>query len=368
MSCCRLFKNLSWFFLLPPSIAYRLTALCLSLPLPAYASAQAQQSYHPIECHNQAVFNFDEAWHSNAYALCPVLLELFPQSQSISLQPARQGYNSLGSWKICVDATQTYHAKVLRQSGNAAQNPSHEVAFARWGAQMHLAPDVFLPAKAPYLLLSHYVAGQTLPPELPVDDPRCRATLLLLRSMHLMGTSARHILVDTQNLRREDIQHVQAAWDAAYARDPNDMDNITQLFLHLQSYARFLLHRLSPMGFTPSICHGDLSLGNILWDEKRIWLIDWGSAGYADPMVDVADFAFNQSTPIEMMRTWAKVYGAEPKDTHRLELRLAWMHLQRYYAAVVGMPWDKPERRDAQLGALRRLIAHDQAFLGYVTG
>lgn len=347
---------------------FGIVSLCLNVPLQARAGADAQGPYRPVECHHHAVFDFDDPWRSGAYALCPVLLDLFPESQSILLQPARQGYNSRGSWKVCINQTDTYHLKVLRQAEETTRNVSHEVAFARWGAQMHLGPDVFLPPKAPHLLLSHYVSGETLPPELTAEDPRCQATLTLLHGMHTQGTSARHILVDTQTLKREHTQRLQNAWDAAYNRDPAEMDDVSQLFSQLQSYARFLLHRLSSMGFTPSICHGDLSLGNILWDGERIWLIDWGSAGYSDPMIDVADFAFNQSAPIEAMRFWAQVYGAPHKDVQRLELRLAWMHLQRYFAAFVGMPWDKPERRDAQLAALRRLLSHDQVFLGYMSG
>jgi thiamine kinase-like enzyme len=39
------------------------------------------------------------------------------------------------------------------------------------------------------------------------------------------------------------------------------------------------------------LSHGDLNPTNILWDGKRVWLVDWDRAGLSHPYLDLASIA-----------------------------------------------------------------------------
>lgn len=66
-------------------------------------------------------------------------------------------------------------------------------------------------------------------------------------------------------------------------------------------------------GFKPTLVHGDFHVGNLLFKEDKIWLVDWATCGDGNPMADVV-FFFLISTRLTMtalVETWLPFYYHE---------------------------------------------------------
>jgi hypothetical protein len=93
--------------------------------------------------------------------------------------------------------------------------------------------------------------------------------------------------------------------------------------------------------------HNDFHPGNILFDGRRLWLIDWESAYRNDPLVDAAiaidSFAFSAELEGALLRTWL---GHTPDHSlrHRMETIRA---LTRLYFAGVFLSASAAARTDA---------------------
>ena len=82
--------------------------------------------------------------------------------------------------------------------------------------------------------------------------------------------------------------------------------------------------------------HNDPVPGNILFDGKRLWLIDWESACRNDPLVDAAivldHFARSQELEDLFLRTW---FGRAPDEALHTRLALIRALTRLYYAGVM---------------------------------
>ena len=82
-------------------------------------------------------------------------------------------------------------------------------------------------------------------------------------------------------------------------------------------------------------CHNDPVPANILFDGKRLWLIDWESAYRNDPLVDVAivpdHFARTPELRAALMRAWL---GRAPDEALLARLELVAALTRLYYAGV----------------------------------
>ena len=92
--------------------------------------------------------------------------------------------------------------------------------------------------------------------------------------------------------------------------------------------------------------HNDPTPSNILFDGKRLWLIDWESACRNDPLVDAAivldQFARSPELEDVLLEAW---FGRAPDQTLRARLApvraltrlyLCGRHVQRIRCGVVG--------------------------------
>jgi len=86
---------------------------------------------------------------------------------------------------------------------------------------------------------------------------------------------------------------------------------------------------------TPVSSHNDPVPGNILFDGRRLWLIDWESAYRNDPLVDVAVVLDNLAPSPELeerlLRSWL---GRVPDEAIRARLALVRALTRLYYAGV----------------------------------
>ena len=82
--------------------------------------------------------------------------------------------------------------------------------------------------------------------------------------------------------------------------------------------------------------HNDVLPRNVLFDGKRLWLIDWESAYRNDPLVDLAtaldNFAPSPDLEEVLLLAWL---GHEPDDLLRSRLALVRALTRLYYAGVL---------------------------------
>jgi hypothetical protein len=82
-------------------------------------------------------------------------------------------------------------------------------------------------------------------------------------------------------------------------------------------------------------CHNDLVPANILFDGKRLWLIDWESAYRNDPLVDVAivsdNFARTPELEAALLQAWL---GRAPDDALLARFKSVRALTRLYFAGV----------------------------------
>ncbi len=82
-------------------------------------------------------------------------------------------------------------------------------------------------------------------------------------------------------------------------------------------------------------CHNDPVPANILFDGKRLWLIDWEGGCRNDPLVDVSivmdHLARSRELEEALLQVW---HGGPPDDALRARLSLARAFTRLYYAGV----------------------------------
>ena len=67
--------------------------------------------------------------------------------------------------------------------------------------------------------------------------------------------------------------------------------------------------------FVPVLCHADLVGGNVIFDGKKAWLIDWEYAGMGDPLFDLGWFAVGNNLSEDSCRFMLDNY-CEEQDEH----------------------------------------------------
>jgi aminoglycoside phosphotransferase (APT) family kinase protein len=130
----------------------------------------------------------------------------------------------------------------------------------------------------------------------------------------------------------------------------NYPDIVARLFAHVRRTGLFaaglldahverleLLREAYNAGSTGLVSsHNDSIPSNILFDGKRLWLIDWESAYRNDPLVDVAivldSLALSPELEEVLLRAWL---GRAPDEAVRARLELIHALTRLYYAGVL---------------------------------
>ncbi len=74
--------------------------------------------------------------------------------------------------------------------------------------------------------------------------------------------------------------------------------------------------------FTPSPCHNDLLIGNFLWQEGKICILDWEYAGMGDIFFDLANFAINHNFNDQEDRLLLEAYFGQADGRRYARLKL----------------------------------------------
>jgi len=103
--------------------------------------------------------------------------------------------------------------------------------------------------------------------------------------------------------------------------------------------------------------HNDPNPRNLIWDGRRLWLIDWEAAFRNDPFVDLAIVAnYFGGAPGEDAALLRRYLGADPGERQRAKLLLMRQVCRIYYGVILinsAAGWTPaPEMRRLEIGAV----------------
>jgi hypothetical protein len=113
-------------------------------------------------------------------------------------------------------------------------------------------------------------------------------------------------------------------------------------------------------------CHNDPVPANVLFDGKRLWLIDWEGGCRSDPLIDVSIVSDHLARGPELQEALLLAWlGGAPDEGLRTRLKLARALTHLFYAGVCFSAAATAPRQspDVDLTALS-VAAYEQAFRG----
>lgn len=217
----------------------------------------------------------------------------------------------------------------------------------RWYRCMQIAAAAYLAPRVRYADPTDGVAIMDFIPEqsLGLDYPGDRAGLMTeaaqtLRALH--ETPAFPALVDYM----DGMDAVVGQFQATGIVDPKATYALFARFAEVR--ARY---RTDPADLVSS--HNDLNPRNVLYDGRRLWLVDWESSFLADRYVDLATIAnfFTQDPGEEevLLRTY---FGREPDAVRRARMTVMRQINHVFYGAIFlsGVATERPGLRLPQTG------------------
>lgn len=108
---------------------------------------------------------------------------------------------------------------------------------------------------------------------------------------------------------------------------------------------------------TPTLLHGDIHAGNVLTDGDRTHLIDWGSARFGTPMLDLLNLVAPDSPQLRTYLDAYRRYGSRPLDPDEITAGRRWAAVQ---IPVQYLPWTLENRNGGEvtsaLAAIERAL------------
>jgi hypothetical protein len=213
---------------------------------------------------------------------------------------------------------------LLRIEGPASplRNP-HQYISMRIAADAGIAPRLYHADEASRVAVTDFIIRRPL--DAYPGGPAALARALGELFARLQGTTLFPHFVQYPDIVARLWAHVCRTGLFA----PDVLDPCTERLAHIsEAYRR---HAPAPVS-----SHNDSIPANILFDGKRLWLVDWESAYRNDPLVDIAVVADNLArTPqleTALLRAWL---GRAPDDALLARLALVRALTRLYYAGVL---------------------------------
>jgi aminoglycoside phosphotransferase (APT) family kinase protein len=213
---------------------------------------------------------------------------------------------------------------LLRIEGEPSplRNP-HQYASMRIAAEAKIAPAIHYVNEAARVAVIDFV--ETQPLAAYPGGPRALAQALGALLSKLQSTPVLPFFVDYPDMVARLFAHVRrTGLFAGGVLDPH-VERLEQLREAYQAGAT-----------RPVSSHNDPVPSNILFDGKRLWVIDWESAYCNDPLVDVAIVLDNLAPSPELEEVLLKAWlGRAPDEAMRARLAQVRALTRLYYAGVL---------------------------------
>ncbi len=203
----------------------------------------------------------------------------------------------------------SYVARLCHERPLLGIDRRNEVACQQAASRRGVAPEVIHHENG--LLVSRFVAGQSLAPALVREPERLARLAAVLRDLHGGSDDLTGVMLyfcPFQTVRT----YAQTARELG-APLPGDIDAIV-------ADAGRLSRQMAP--FRPVLCHNDLMPGNLIDAGSRMWLVDWEYSGIGHPLFDLASAAANAAFADDDDCALLAAYEPEAFERSLAELRI----------------------------------------------
>jgi thiamine kinase-like enzyme len=235
----------------------------------------------------------------------------------------------------------TFFARLGTDRPEHGISREQEGNLARRAAELGIAPEVHFAEGG--LLVTDFIDGEPLTPELIMGPERLNAVASLLRTLHQVAPGPDLASFDPVAVCRRYLEILI----------PSSLDESGRKLI------KSLLDATPPLAPT-ALIHADPVPENFIEDRSgRIWLVDWEYAGIGDPATDLAMLAMNCDLPDPAVARLVEVHGLCSYATV-LKLRSVvaarealWCLVQVQVRGAEGDLIDYTERCLARLGLVR---------------
>jgi len=200
---------------------------------------------------------------------------------------------------------------VLRVTGKDTHqlgiDRSVELEATRAAAALEIGPEVVAFVEPEEWLVTRFVEGDTPPVERMREPEMLARVAAALRAFHHGPPLAGSF---------DSFRVVESYRGAALARGgtiPRAYDKAHGLATQIER---------TRGGDAAKPCHNDLLNANFLWNDERLYIVDWEYAGMGDPFFDLANFSINHELDEDARGDLLEAYFGEirPEQTRGLEL------------------------------------------------
>jgi len=201
-------------------------------------------------------------------AVMRALQETFDMTDYEDIYPMSGGQSSALVFRIVVRG-KPYLLKTMREE--KISDPAHEFACMKTATEAGIAPRVWHMNLEDRMLITDFVEAQPYPNDMAIRIAP------ILRTLHSLPGFPKPIMGNYLNVMDGFVQRFQAAKLLP--------ESATEEIFH--GYAEVV--KVYPRNDAELVAsHNDLKPQNMVFDGKRLWLVDWESAFLNDPYVDLA--------------------------------------------------------------------------------
>jgi aminoglycoside phosphotransferase (APT) family kinase protein len=179
------------------------------------------------------------------------------------------------SWRVDTREGARFVRLAPREARLLGADWGSEVALLEIAGRAGLAPELVLADPGSGLLVTEFIDGHPLRPELITDTALLSRIGRLLRELHALAPAPGIRPIDFEAQARHLGQQLRP--------DPGPNAG-----LHARAATVFGRLRAAPGRRAP--CHNDVHCRNLLDDNRRLLLVDWEYGGIGDPLFDLAGF------------------------------------------------------------------------------
>jgi thiamine kinase-like enzyme len=276
------------------------------------------------------------------------LAEAFPGARLQSLEPLHGGLSGALVYRLTVDGRPFVLRMIVEHS--LLNDPVRQLTCLQLASEHKLTPHVQYASIELALSISAYLAHQPALPELRRNADLVAHFGDLLRRLHT-GPAFPSFL--------DAFQMIEGGLEQL-ARRGVALPRLTQAALAEYEPVKQALqpHLIS------APCHNDLNPANVLYDSRRLWLIDWETACMGDPMFDLAGlihwFMFDAGQKATLLRAY---FQRNPTERELAKLALM-KHVSWWFYAIVfllSLPGEEahalPASDDERLPSFAEMMA-----------
>ncbi len=252
------------------------------------------------------------------------------------IRPLAGGLSSAQAFKIVVKG-KPYLLKILRTE--VISNPRHEFACMQTAAEAGLAPRIWYADVEDRILISDFVEAK------PFPENVLALVATTIRRIHALPNFPKVVNYF------DAIDGFIHRFQAAKILPENETEEVFRRYAEVQK-----VYPRQDLAFVAS--HNDLKPQNMIFDGKRIMLVDWESAFLNDPYVDLAIAAnFFVNSEAEEESYLGAYFGAPASENQLARFYLVRQAVSMFYATLLlleasraGVPIDAdkptPDFRD----------------------